>query len=232
MRYQIGISVGLAFALSACMNAPVQQQTDAPEQPIVETPAYAGGAMPDVPKSYTQLERSNLSISENAGADYPLGIKASKVSAKPSERFQVNSDGWIKDLKTGQTWMACAIGQVWAKGYCQGTALQFDLDSAQQVVQLSNQQQVFGFSNWRLPSIEELNTLVQCQSVVTELSCEKVSNVPTIAQESFTNTPASQFWSSTEAKDDQAFYYALTFRYGLVQKWHKNSQFALRLTRP
>jgi len=109
-----------------------------------------------------------------------LGAATPALAAKT---YSDNGDGTITDLTTGLTWMRCSMGQTWGGSTCTGTASTYGWDQA---VALTNTQTFAGHSDWRLPNIRELQTIVD-QSVFN----------PAIDSGAFPNTSNSFFWSST-----------------------------------
>jgi hypothetical protein len=107
----------------------------------------------------------------------------------PVSRFILNnSQGTAFDKKTGLTWMRCVLGQNWnsATRSCSGDSVgpitwQDALSAAETAV-------FAGFSNWRLPNIKELNSIVEkrCISPAINLTLFPLD----------TSTPY-KFWSGT-----------------------------------
>ena len=110
----------------------------------------------------------------------------SKVIENTIGRFIVRSDGTATDTSTGLMWCRYAIGQQWYNGEVIGNANKMDWFSAMKIADCFNQQDAFGgFSDWRLPSLEELQSLV------------KTDKSPSINDTVFPNTPREMFWSSS-----------------------------------
>ena len=74
-------------------------------------------------------------------------------------RYQANADGTAKDLETGLIWMRCSVGQEWNGKTCTGEAKAFNWEEAKAI-----RLEFAGYTDWRLPSIEELRTLVYCSN--------------------------------------------------------------------
>lgn len=104
----------------------------------------------------------------------------------PSSHFSNNLDGTVDDLKTGLMWQHCSVGL--GGGDCAvGSASVFTWDQALHQVEILNNNGGFaGYSDWRLPNIRELESLV-------EIGCHD----PAINITVFPNTPASPSWTST-----------------------------------
>jgi len=89
-----------------------------------------------------------------------------------SERYQDNNNGTITDIKTNLVWMRCSLGQTWDEKTCTGNATEFTWEQATQ--QRAN---FAGHTDWRLPTINELQTLTYCSTgkpdyFPTTVSCQ------------------------------------------------------------
>ncbi|WP_200154934.1 DUF1566 domain-containing protein [Chromatium okenii] len=108
------------------------------------------------------------------------------------------NDEIIKDFVTGLEWQRCSVGQTWNKTTqkCDGDAAMFNWDTA--IKQMAT-------GGFRIPTIDELKTLVYCSSgtpvtigMTADLTpCSDIYNQPTIVAWAFPNTPSSWFWSGS-----------------------------------
>jgi len=84
---------------------------------------------------------------------------------KSSERFSINKNDTIIDNETGLQWMKCTLGQ---KSYlnltCQTDAKNFNssFSEVQAYIDDFNQKGLAGKHDWRLPTTQELLSLVKC----------------------------------------------------------------------
>ncbi|NSY33926.1 DUF1566 domain-containing protein [Pseudoalteromonas sp. JC28] len=101
----------------------------------------------------------------------------------PNSRFALNENGTVTDTQTGLMWMRCSLGQTWDGSTCTGSASTYTWAQALASADESN---YAGFSDWYLPNIKELNSIV-------ETACYD----PAINQTVFPNTPSSGYWSSS-----------------------------------
>lgn len=120
---------------------------------------------------------------------------------KTTSIYSESSDGLtIRDKKTGLEWMRCTLGQKWNGSQCTGKPDEYTLDEAYELVK---RYKYAGYSDWRLPNINELKTLVYCSSKKREDFAENKTgggcagkySSPTILESTFPDTPASSVWS-------------------------------------
>lgn len=123
----------------------------------------------------------------------PLWANAAQVcqtanipASTPTARFTNHGDGTVTDTQTGLRWKQCAEG-LSGTDCTTGAAQTFTWQAALQQAQTLNTTGGFaGFTDWRLPNIKELRSIVerQCYS-------------PAINFNVFPNTPSASFWSSS-----------------------------------
>ena len=99
--------------------------------------------------------------------------------------FSNNGDGTVTDPNTGLVWMRCSWGQTWTGSACTGSTKRYTFDQA---VALNGKISFAGHSDWRVPSHEQLRSIV-------------VVNItrpgPSINVSAFPNTESYGYWSST-----------------------------------
>jgi len=112
---------------------------------------------------------------------------SSNRATTPSNDFADVGGGVVQHKPTGLQWSRCSVGQTWNGGSCSDAAGVFYWNEAQNAVdQVNTTGELAGYSDWRLPTVEELATLI-----------EKCREAPAINPEIFPNTPWSGFWTST-----------------------------------
>ncbi len=124
----------------------------------------------------------------------------------PNSRFVDEGDGTVTDTRTGLRWQRCPVGYHLNDN---GTSGQYDDDSCtatgttlfnwqdalQAAADLNGGGGLGGFVDWRVPSVNELASIVEYQ-------CES----PAINESIFPDTSTTQFWSSTPRRlIDSAF---------------------------
>jgi len=108
----------------------------------------------------------------------------------------------ITDQKTGLEWLRCTVGQRWNGFRCIGVAKMMTWDQAQQAAAGASKE--LG-AEWRLPSADELQTLV-CAD------CPP----PKIDRLLFPDTPAAPFWTYSEAPLSIGRYQTVNFYTGYL----------------
>jgi len=121
-----------------------------------------------------------------------------------------NEDGTVTDTATGLMWQTCSYGQEWDEidKVCTGSAVTL---SWQQALEAAEALTWSGHSDWRLPNINELQTLVD----------DKTLN-PAIDTNFFPNTRSSPYWSSTTAAYRTDYAWRVDFYYGPVHHRDKS----------
>lgn len=148
---------------------------------------------------------NKLMITAVLSSALTLLLSACEPAAQPklliAERYADNGDGSVTDIRTNLTWQRCSVGQTWTGETCTGETRRINWEEA---MTLDN-------DDWRLPTIEELETLVFCSSgqqnpssrpngllvKETDGECQGDYARPTINQGTFPNTPTGWFWSSS-----------------------------------
>jgi hypothetical protein len=129
---------------------------------------------------------SSAQADKVSGVGYVVRLVHGNVT-QPGQ-FTINGDGTATDATTGLTWDRCSIGQTLDNGSCTGTVTQASWSAALVTATTANNAIYKGFSDWRLPSKNELESLVDINK----------ATAPVIDSIVFPNTPASgTYWSST-----------------------------------
>ena len=136
----------------------------------------------------------SLELNHQAQQPLPLPVEAEAPKGKLIEgRYWVADDGTVTDQQTRLMWMQSALADT------------FTFANAQWAVQNLNTQKGFaGHTDWRVPSQEELLSLVV------------EGNHPSICQEAFPDTPEAWFWTSTPHTANAGDAWTIYFGYGGV----------------
>ena len=130
----------------------------------------------------------------------------------------------IQDLQTGLQWMRCSLGQTWQNGGCAGSASQHTLEdgwsaAVDAVAQMNENGGYGGYKDWRVPTYDELVSLVYCSSGAPKSfndgggACLGTYQIPTIVQEVFPDTPMDRVFV-TQTPHPTGEHFIVDFRYG------------------
>lgn len=93
----------------------------------------------------------------------PVLTLANTAYALSDADAELMKQGIWRDPKTGLYWDRCSVGQSWNGTTCTGTPLGLNWQDAQDYVKkFTNEQAKGGYTNWRLPTIEELSSIRYC----------------------------------------------------------------------
>ncbi|MCW7753414.1 DUF1566 domain-containing protein [Desulfobotulus sp. H1] len=151
-------------------------------------------------------------------------------------KYKDNGDGTVTDTETDLQWMRCSLGQTWDGSTCTGEAKMFNWNNA---LAAASSHHFAGKSDWRVPAIEELNSLVYCSSGKRKVwqpgisggACDEDYQKPTIHTDAFPHAPAEIFWSSTSNTNYRYAAWCLPFFNGSVTYDSKGIGGRVRLVR-
>lgn len=153
----------------------------------------------------------------------------------PDSRYLNNTNGTVTDIDTGLMWQKCSLGL--SGPDCEiSTRMEIDTETEMEVevdtVQLFSWQAALmeannstenGFSDWRLPNIKELTSLV-------ENSCAE----PSVNEVVFPATVANTYWTSSPVVGVSASArsaWVVSFINGGIDKQYKFQEYSVRLVR-
>lgn len=133
----------------------------------------------------------------------------------PGERF-VAMENTVRDLYSGLIWQRCAAGL--SGEQCDNGTRQ--LVSWPEAVALAENQRAVTGKGWRLPTIKELESLV-------ELGCKS----PAINETYFPNSPVRHYWTSTPGSNEANTAWFVSFFLGASYFLPQSELLAVRLVR-
>lgn len=136
----------------------------------------------------------------------------------PANRYTDNGDGTVTDIATTLMWKQCAEGLSGA-GCATGAGMSINWQQALQQAQTVNSGGFAGYSDWRLPNVKELASLVEKQ-------CSPAINLTL-----FPNTLGTGFWSSSPCAFASAYAWGVDFGHGDVGFELRNDLNSVRLVR-
>ncbi|MCI5133714.1 MAG: DUF1566 domain-containing protein [Candidatus Electrothrix sp. AW2] len=146
------------------------------------------------------------------------------------DQYIDNCNGTITDTETGLMWKRCSEGLSGVN--CEeGEAKKYEWNDA---MQRFKKVQYADYSDWRLPTIDELKTLVYCSNGVKDKDdgeCNDGSKKPTINQQAFPNTLSNWYWSGSPNADFSDFAWLVSFFNGRSNYAYRGNDYAVRLVR-
>ncbi len=149
-----------------------------------------------------------------------------------------HGDGTVTDITTGLQWMRFSLGQTWKGGTCVGEAKIYNwMLALNATVALNHKGGYAGRYDWRLPTKDELLSLVYCSSGKpktwndTGKTCEGDYDRPTILQQAFPNTLSSIFWSASAYAGNSNYAWLVDFYFVYAYFNYKSSALQVRLVR-
>jgi len=141
----------------------------------------------------------------------------------PSERFLAPPESdVVSDKITNLMWARCELGFRWSNSLqCEedgNTTSKFNWEDALTAVETANTATFLGYSDWRLPNIKELGSIV-------EYKCAK----PAINSEIFSGARSASVWTNTPT--DSSTVWFVSFFYGSVGAASINESNYVRLVR-
>ncbi len=136
-------------------------------------------------------------------------------------------DHIVIDLSRNIEWLRCSIGQQWNGETCIGEAMLLDHPTINQAIKIADAQ--LGPS-WRLPTLEELYSLV-CKKCKSGEKFNTVDNVA-IASKIFPNTDPRAYWTGEKNSMTKGSYWTVNFYTGhKFGRFLPNQEMAVRLVR-
>jgi hypothetical protein len=152
-----------------------------------------------------------------SGSFFSAAFADNAVGLDSLNRFDYSKvDEMVLDKATQLTWRTCSVGQQRVKGEgCQGEVIAMSWQAAEKIKN----------SEWRLPTHEELVTLIDKNKNENKVS-------PRLNRTLFPSVDKTKlnYWTSDAANENEAWY--VNFGLGpIAGKADKNSQFAVRLVK-
>jgi hypothetical protein len=143
--------------------------------------------------------------------------KKTILVSNPDASYSIHNDGTVTHQVTELMWMRCSLGMDWNGKTCSGEAATLSWGGA---LQRASRHAFAGYSDWRLPNKNELETIL-------EESC----NMPAINERVFPATPTEYFWSSSPSAGLSIAAWSINFGYGAANASVKDGLLSVRLVR-
>lgn len=142
------------------------------------------------------------------------------VALPAQAAFTDNGDGTVTDTVTGLMWDKCSWGQSNTSTCGGGAATWHTWAAALGVAVTANNASHRGYTDWRLPNANELESLA-----------DRTVSSPAINTTAFPNTVSDWYWTSTTAAPDPAVAWGVGFGYGYTDADSKAYTHCVRLVR-
>ncbi|CAN8138840.1 exported hypothetical protein [uncultured Thiomicrorhabdus sp.] len=176
-------------------------------------------------KAIKSIVKFHLLIVLGVSNAYAQACYEGALASTASVGFVNNGDGTLSHTSSNLMWKICSQGQELSAGggQCVGNVEEKNWQQALQTARDLNQTGGFaGYTDWRLPNIKELASIMELQCVA-----------PVINWSLFPNTPSGIFWSSTP--QTSLFYsesaWQADFGYGGLGSSSRQNSFYVRLVR-
>ncbi len=112
------------------------------------------------------------------------------VETTPTEDFSIHGDGTVTHYNTGLMWKVCSEGQTWNAGACDGTITVHNWQQALQIPEVLNAVAGFaGYTDWRVPNIKELSTIVERKCQNPSINSTAFPSTPTTTMSYLSSSP-------------------------------------------
>ena len=144
--------------------------------------------------------------------------QSSIAAVNPDSAYTNNGDGTVTHNPTGLVWKRCLEGQTWSSsGTCTGTATAMNWATA---LRLATNSTYVNKTDWRLPNIKELRSLV-----------EECRSSPSINDTIFPNTAIANVWSSSPKWTYPSYVWGVSFDAGGAYGDYPSNNLLVRLVR-
>ncbi len=163
-------------------------------------------------------------------------LPKSMPTTQTIDRFQVQHDV-VTDTRSHLMWSRCLLGATWNGISCEGKPSKY---SWQQIHNLVRTLNYAGYSDWRVPSFEELKSLADSESSAPMIKISYLN--PTVFPMPNCQGAKSGLglnndghvcwhWSSTTIEGSKHYVWIMYFGYGHGSANYEADMFALRLVR-
>jgi hypothetical protein len=184
--------------------------------PELEIRAIAANTVTDVPLVLLAVPERTAPLSSTANSLKPGPERPGAATPAKGQRFLTDAQGTVSDTQTRLMWMRCSAGQSWNGQTCIGQPSMLDWQTASR----ERNRGFAGFSDWRLPTFEELRSLVYCSTGrhvtpnASDAACAGSFVKPTIDPTLFPNTVPGWYWSSTSVTGNSMSAWYVSFSTG------------------
>ena len=162
----------------------------------------------------------NIMFSMQALAECTANRNANITITKPDSIYTDHGNGTVTDSNTGLMWKKCSLG-LSGSSCASGTVLTFTWQAA---LSAANNNTDSGYSDWRLPNKNELESLI-------ENACSNTAINHTFFPATVALSSTDAYWSSSQFVPVSNASWNINFKYGEAKGSYKNSNYYVRLVR-
>ncbi|VAW49704.1 hypothetical protein MNBD_GAMMA04-1514 [hydrothermal vent metagenome] len=164
----------------------------------------------------------------------PQLCDTSSLASTPTHSFLITAEGTAFDRKTNLEWKVCAEGQTWSSGDCMGSASVHNWQQALDVPKVLNASEGYAEkSDWRLPNIKELATIIEHRCELPAINHSvffKVMHEDDYANENTDND--REYWSASPTGSlNEASSWLVDFTMGDIESHARTFVRKVRLVR-
>ncbi len=151
------------------------------------------------------------------------------------DRYRILGNGSeVKDMETNLIWRRCQVGMEWNGTSCTGETKAVDFDTIQELTE----------TDWRIPTIRELSSLIYCSSGKTDdaddvgdsntpikNTCSGEYSRPTIRTDVFPTSQDTIIWSGSINTKNEKNAWFINFNNGYIGNSLRSNNNGLRLIR-
>jgi hypothetical protein len=150
------------------------------------------------------------------------------------DHFQIR-DNVILDTRSNLMWSRCLLGENWNGITCEGNTAIYNWQQMQAAVKTLN---YAGYSDWRVPTLDELKLLADRETVAPVVKIPRLNQMVfpmphCLGMENNLNSDGHRCWqwSSTPIEGSDHYAWIVYFGYGYGSANYEADAFALRLVR-
>lgn len=216
------------------------------EKKVISNPVPKTVTKPQLSEDEKTIAELKQKLEEYKKQTATKAEQKSSTETRLSMRVLDKQKGLVTDAQTGLMWMACTIGQQWTGSSCAGNAEEILWTEAAVIAEESS---YGGYNDWRLPTREELNSIVYCSNgrmayklgnegkiavkngVPQNGKCLGKFTKPTIDSNVFPNTVGSTYWSYSRNAKATYNAWAVFFNGGYQFNYNTSNLAYVRLVR-
>ena len=175
-----------------------------------------------------QLQKNITEETETIARKYIASRDLAAKSGIKVGHYLLHGNGTVSDEKTELMWKRCSEGL--SGTTCSGKLGWYTWESALQQATAVNRVGFGGYSDWRLPTIKELQSILEKQNPPKPGAHRIGFPKPKIDTRAFPRTANVWYWSASTWPDDRAYAWAVYFG-GYTLAGPKDEAYCVRLVR-